>query len=343
MSPNQRKAKQAANETVSQHTVAVLHPDDHRTTEHGLLAAQLQHSPLMVTQRARNEAIRCSPYMAAQRVVSTGLANQAAMRQDHVRPYQREVNEDVQMKAVQVQVQDAPIQFYPLNRRNTRSGRTFRITNSGSRLDAVQIAGDMDDQHSGSATYRILDDSLILEKIMSDPEEGSGIGSLLMMFLAEIAIEHGKDIITIHGAASTAVGFYESVGAKSANEAESNGREAQWAEDADQVDTALMLYFNTRARIAYETDSEHHKMKRRSFFSREKTQLRWMDLSQKQKDKLVREQQSKFGNQTNSDKAKIITAMIHGKAVMQVGMTGSAETMRAQAEDMCSRWVDTAE
>jgi hypothetical protein len=237
---------------------------------------------------------------------------------------------------------ESPLQLFPVNRRNTRSNRTFRITNSGSRLEAIQTAGDMDDMHYGYATYTIREDSLELGHIESDPEEGSGIGSLLMMFLAEIAIAQGKESITIPTAAFTAVGFYELAGAKSADEERSNTLEARLSDDGDQIETALELYFSTRAKIDYDTDPDHHKMIARSMWSRTKTQLQWVNLGQSEKEALIQEQREIYGLKSNPDKLKTITSMIHGKAVGNMGMVGNSSTMLERSQAMCTRWVDPA-
>lgn len=62
----QPQVRQSASEAASPRVLAELRLDDHRTNERGVLATQLQHSPLIVTQRARNAEIRRSPYIAAQ-------------------------------------------------------------------------------------------------------------------------------------------------------------------------------------------------------------------------------------------------------------------------------------
>lgn len=235
--------------------------------------------------------------------------------------------------------QNAPAQLFPYKRKNTRTDRTFRITHGGGELVAEQIEGDIDDPHSGYATYSIRHDSLELGHIASDPEEGSGIGSLLTLFLAQLAEQNDKDTITIPTAAPTAIGFYELMGFKSANEEGSSRFEAMISGNGDQLAMALEQYISLRARIEYDTDPENHSLKRRGP-GPQKSRLKFDDLGDKEKEDIKEEQLIKWGMKTDEERSRILQVMLHGKAVGMFGMIGEVATVKSRAEAQCARWED---
>jgi hypothetical protein len=95
------------------------------------------------------------------------------------------------LDAIEVGPRNVPIQRFPFVAEHRRSQRRMRITSDGRSLSATQIAGDPHDMHSGEASYRLNIGSMDLLHIQSDPEEGSGIGSLLVFDLTQIAAQNG--------------------------------------------------------------------------------------------------------------------------------------------------------
>jgi hypothetical protein len=75
-------------------------------------------------------------------------------------------------------------------------------------INAVEVKG----AQSGIAKYSFFKDALILEHIKSNPEEGSGIGSLLMHLVALRAQTAGKTRIVVSKPANTAAGYYAKMG-----------------------------------------------------------------------------------------------------------------------------------
>jgi len=75
-------------------------------------------------------------------------------------------------------------------------------------INAVEVKG----AQSGIAKYSFFKDALILEHIKSNPEEGSGIGSLLMHLVALRAQTAGKARIIVSKPANTAAGYYAKMG-----------------------------------------------------------------------------------------------------------------------------------
>jgi hypothetical protein len=230
-------------------------------------------------------------------------------------------------------------QFFPYKRKNTRTNRTFQITNSGTELDAVQILGDKDDPHSGNLIYAIKPGSVELGHIISDPEEGSGIGSLLMLFLAQIAQQNGKDKITIPTAAPTAVGFYELLGFVSANKEGSDMVENRLLTSGDDIATAVERYVSHRAKVEFNTAPANHRYARRGQ-GPEKTRLSFDDLPQGERAQLEEEQMIRFGQMTDLERQNVITMMLHGRAVTLVGMTADVDVVISKATALCTRWKD---
>jgi hypothetical protein len=89
----------------------------------------------------------------------------------------------------------------------TKKGFTVDDDETGE-INAVEVKG----AQSGIAKYSFFKDALILEHIKSNPEEGSGIGSLLMHLVALRAQTAGKTRIIVSKPANTAAGYYAKMG-----------------------------------------------------------------------------------------------------------------------------------
>ena len=245
-----------------------------------------------------------------------------------------------------VQRPEEVIQRFPFTKLNQRTNRTFVITKTGSRVEATQVKGDVDDPHWGLATYTVRENSLELEHIVSDPEAGSGIGSLLVYYLAEIANEAGLDTITIYSAAPTALSFYELLGFESANPAGADQVEKALVEDIEEVRSAQDLHVRRRARLKYDTDPENRKFRRKkksSFFGSEKTRRQWEHLSSSAQQKLIGGQQVKFLQLSPEEQYTFAVALLHGRAVGRTGMVAKTQTVLQKTKPLLSRWVDPEE
>ena len=218
-------------------------------------------------------------------------------------------------------------QLFPYSRTNTRTNRTFQITDNGARLDADQTAGDANDPHSGYATYSVQGNSLILGHIQSDPEEGSGIGSLLMYYLAKIAEGLGLDAMSIPGAAPTAVGFYELLGFVSADIPAAAEFEREISQDTDERGKAKDLYVSTRAKIDYNTDPENRRNHRE-----------WGRLEPEDQQRLISEQEERFQSTSLSNQIQRIQEVLHGRAVTRTGLTAITQNVLDKTAPLLNRW-----
>ncbi|WP_292794745.1 DUF4157 domain-containing protein [Nostoc sp. NMS7] len=91
------------------------------------------------------------------------------------------------------------------NRNNNEQTVQVNVTNT--RIDAR-----VDDRVYGFMKFSIPKDALYIDHIESHPEQGSGLGSLLVLNAALEAAQAGKDIMKITSAAPAAKGFYEHMG-----------------------------------------------------------------------------------------------------------------------------------
>jgi hypothetical protein len=72
-------------------------------------------------------------------------------------------------------------------------------------------------KQNGYADYRMEGEAMTLHTIVAEPEEGTNLGSLMMWYLAQDAVEKKAKVIEITRPATFAVGFYEQLGAEAAH------------------------------------------------------------------------------------------------------------------------------
>jgi hypothetical protein len=234
------------------------------------------------------------------------------------------------LDAIEVGPRNVPIQRFPFLAEHRRTQRRMRITSDGESLSATQIAGDPHDMHSGEASYRLNLGSMDLLHIQSDPEEGSGIGSLLVFYLAQIAAQNRCVSIEIPMAAGSATGFYETMGFVPARARAAREREAQMQDD----DTHARYAENhaaDRARIEYNSDPANRRAGRT-----------WAAVGAAEQANLVRAQEDAFEMLPEGEQRRITGARIHGAAVgMTGGMVGDTAVVRERANAVMQRyWLD---
>jgi hypothetical protein len=234
------------------------------------------------------------------------------------------------LDAIEVGPRNVPIQRFPFLAEHRRSQRRMRITNDGETVSATQIAGDAHDVHSGEASYRLNLGSMDLRHIQSDPVEGSGIGSLLVFYLAEIAAQNRCVSIEIGIAAGTATGFYETMGFVPARARAAREREAQMQDDDTHAQYADN-HVRDRARIDYNSDPANRRAGRT-----------WSALGPVEEANLIRAQEDAFEVLPENERRAITSARIHGAAVgMMGGMVGDTAVVRERALAVMQRyWLD---
>ena len=92
--------------------------------------------------------------------------------------------------------------------KNTDTKKSYNVTESNGRIDAVEIDGD----GSGYITFDLDDDSAVLKHIESHPEVGSGLGAVLVHLFSLQVSANSIDKIYVSAPATTALGFYAKLG-----------------------------------------------------------------------------------------------------------------------------------
>jgi hypothetical protein len=234
------------------------------------------------------------------------------------------------LDAIEIGPRNVPIQRFPFLAEHRRSQRRMQITSAGNAVTATQVAGDMRDLHSGEASYRLNVGSMELRHIQADPEEGSGIGSLLIFYVAAIAAQNACVSIEIPMAAGTATGFYETMGFVPARARAAREREAQMQDEGTHARYAENHALD-RARIDYNSDPANRRAGRT-----------WAGVGAVEAANLVRAQEDAFEMLPEDEQRRITSARIHGAAVgMTGGMVGDTLVVRERALAVMQRhWLD---
>jgi len=237
------------------------------------------------------------------------------------------------LDSIEVGPRNVPIQRFPFVAEHRRSQRRMRIDDARGALTATQTAGDPQDLHSGEASYRVNRGSMDLLHIQSDPVEGSGIGSLLIFYVAEIARQNSCRSIVIGMAAGSATGFYETMGFVPAQPRAALERETQLLQDEDQHTRYGEIHVGDRARIEYNSDPANRRAGRS-----------WADVGGAEEANLIRAQEDAFEMLPEDERRRITSARIHGAAVgMTGGMVGQTAAVRDRALAVMQRyWLDDA-
>lgn len=223
---------------------------------------------------------------------------------------------------------------------NSATKRIFRIAHAGRQVTATQIEGDADDPHSGMARYSFAGNRLVLEHIESDPEEGSGIGALLMFSVAQIALENDKPVIEIAMPAATAVGFYEKMGAASVDPEKAARYNEALQQDEDFLEDRAQLFVRERARIGYNANPENRRFKKRSIWSSAKTRLEFSTLSQSEQTELINAEKRKFRELPLERRYEIARDMARQSAISRtVGMRATTWDVLARASASMSKRI----
>lgn len=231
------------------------------------------------------------------------------------------------LDAISLAPRGSTIQRFPFKFENTRTRRMFVIELAGTRITARQIAGDGTNVHSGHAEFVVRQGHFELHSIQSDPEEGSGVGSILVYWMAKVALAMGYKTIDIPMSAGTAVGFYELMGFTPANELGALQLELALVQNDDQHALYAESYALNRARIAYETDVVNRRAGRR-----------WDALNDQQKVPLVAAQRQAFALLSKARRIEITSQQLHGKAVQSSGgMVAQTPTIIERSWAVASR------
>lgn len=94
--------------------------------------------------------------------------------------------------------------------KNTATRKIFEITKGENQFDAQQVGG----TDKGHIDYQIKGDTMDLKNMFSVPEEGSGLGSLLLFLAVKDALTQACDVVAISNAALDARDFYFKMGCR---------------------------------------------------------------------------------------------------------------------------------
>lgn len=226
------------------------------------------------------------------------------------------------------------VQRFPFKYENEDTDRKFVVTHDGAWIRVTQVEGNKQEKaHSGEAHYEIGQDEsdkapvLELHRIDSDPVEGSGIGGLLMYYLALVAQEHKVARINILLPAATAAGFYEHMGARPFNAEVSQKREKQLSEDLfEDVDA----YIAHRTSVEYDSNPANRKPGAKNFGQ----------LPNEERERLVKERRQRFDKEEEGSQIKQMQAWVHGKALVVIPrMVADPDEMANRAgKSISKRW-----
>ncbi len=303
----------------------------------------VNHGTRVISQHTSVRNVLSNPQAAAQRSQFEELFGDAI--QLHINPANASDGHGNTLQNRTEHPDKQVIQCFPYKRVNSKTKRAFIISHQGNEISATQVEGDMDDTHSASLIYAVRNFNgrtvFELSHILSDPEIGSGLGSLLVFYMSKIAESMRFTSIEIPTAASTAVGFYELMGWQSVDPKSTAEKAEQYFESNSQNKWILDKYFDDSARVAYDSNPENHAMKRRGGFFSDKTQLKWKDLGEKEKHVLIEIEEKKFNELKIEDHLKKLKLLNYNKAVANTGMIGDTKKIKGKSySNTLNIWTD---
>jgi hypothetical protein len=206
-------------------------------------------------------------------------------------------------------------------------GPTVRVNEQAGGGLFASLFGSGPKQH-GAATYEKKDGAMVLHTISAFPEEGSGIGSLLMFLLAQDAVDQGVDVIEIEDPAVFAVGFYEHMGAVASEPKDVGAREEMMRGKGEAKLWGEVLEHRTQA--------AHEKRYAESGY------VSWEKLSEEQRTKLRADKKAELesGEGAEGRKDEAVEELVHGYAVSSLGaMKADPATMlKSTHASVFKRW-----
>ena len=131
-----------------------------------------------------------------------------------------------------------------LRYKNTETGKIFDITKGENQFDAKQVGG----TDKGHINYQIKGNTMDLKNMFSDPEKGSGLGSLLLFRAVKDAVAEKCELVEISNAAFTARDFYFKMGCRTGTDILSDGdftaEEREKLEKQSPIGGAAMTVLN---------------------------------------------------------------------------------------------------
>ena len=103
--------------------------------------------------------------------------------------------------------------------KNTETRKIFEITKGENQFDAQQVGG----TDKGHIDYQINGNKMDLKNMFSVPEEGSGLGSLLLFLAVKDAMAQECRLVQILNAAFDARDFYFKMGCRTGTDSLSDG------------------------------------------------------------------------------------------------------------------------
>jgi hypothetical protein len=210
-------------------------------------------------------------------------------------------------------------------------GPTVRVNEQADGGFLASLFGSGPKQH-GAATYEKKGDAIVLHTISAFPEEGSGIGSLLMFLLAQDAVDQDAKVIEIEDPAVFAVGFYEHMGAV-----------AQQPEGVEAREEMMRLKGKPKLWgeiVEHRTQAAHEKR------YAERGHVPWEKLSDEQKKKLRAEKQAELeaGEGAEGRKDEAVEELVHGYAVSSLGAMKAepATLLKSTHASVFKRWEHRA-
>ena len=245
-------------------------------------------------------------------------------------------------------VDSQTVQRFPFVRENKKSKRVFSIQLKGNDIDAIQIAGNKKDLHSGSLNFSIeqMPDrkAFVLSHIISDPELGSGLGALLVYYMCKIARAKDFKTIEIFMAAPMAVGFYEHMGWKPNKPMEAERHADKKLTDEDENSVALDKYIEHMAKVKFNSDPENRTLKKRDGLLGKASVRYWGDSKflDSDKEKLLLAERLGLEKEGPLKKQQIARMMHRNTRVGQTGLIGDTEVILAKAfASVQNTWIDS--
>ena len=94
--------------------------------------------------------------------------------------------------------------------KNSETNKTFDIIKNGNQFDATEVGG----TQKGHIDYEIAGKEMLLHTIFSNPEKGTGLGSILLYLAVKDAISGECTLVKILSAAPDARDFYFKMGCR---------------------------------------------------------------------------------------------------------------------------------
>jgi hypothetical protein len=229
-------------------------------------------------------------------------------------------------------VQAQAVQLLKVGYANSETKRHFILDKPGGNVSVLiqEIGG----KQNGYAKFDVVDrgkegKAMVLHTINTRPEEGSGLGSLLMYYMAVEAVKADCKVIEIEDAAWAAVSFYEHMGGKPNKPELVKEHEGLYG----QLDPKDVLNGLADEAVVREYERKNYESKDYIIFDK---------LPAEQKKKMRADKREEFQKLSKEEQAKMVQARVHAKAVSGLGamLADPKEMLEKTAASIVKRWAE---